>query len=113
MKAKAKHKVRQFRVRRLRWRLRDGGPGFKASVLGDGCYLVWQNVFADRKRSSWRWQYYTDREAGDVHRGFPTAAAAKEAAEKDWVVRLSAVLVPVAVEPRKRPLAAKRKEVAR
>ena len=102
MKAKAKHKVRQFRVKRLRWRLRDGGPGFKAAVLGDGCYLVWQNVFADRSRSSWRWQYCTDREAGEVMKGFPTAAAALEAAERDWVQRLSAFLVPAAAEPRKR-----------
>lgn len=115
MKAKAKHKVRQFRVKGLRWVCevdRRDCTVFSAAVM-DGFYKVWRYRINPRMWSDWLWYHKGHLTQTDDSAGGPTAAAAKEAAERDWVVRLSAVLVPVAAEPRKRKLGTKGKEVAR
>lgn len=108
MKAKAKHKVRQFRVKRLRWVIevnRRDCTVFSAAVMF-GFYKVWRYKTPDGW-SAWLWYSKGYLSQTDDSKPHTTATAAKEAAERDWVQRLSAFLVPAAAEPRKR------KEVAR
>jgi hypothetical protein len=97
MKARACHKTQVFRVKALRWveaeTSRKDRPKFVAEVL-EGRYLVWRTRFEDGRWSSWRWTYGTLTSEDEMRSGWPTAAAAKEAAERDWVLRLGTVLAP-------------------
>lgn len=111
MKARAKHKVRQFRVKGLRWspaaRHRPGTQEFVAFVMR-GEYRVFRTRHPiDGTWGGWRWTFGCKEYSTDPSSEFPTAASTKEAAARDWVDQISWFLVPVAAEPRKR------KEVAR